>query len=109
MAPSKYQAMWLVAMFDLPTDSRQARRHYTQFRKHLLQEGFYMMQYSVYVRYCGSEGSAETHRRHVRAQLPDDGEVRLMAITDHQFGKMEVYLGKKRTEVEQPPSQLLLF
>jgi CRISPR-associated protein Cas2 len=109
MVHSKYKAMWLVAMFDLPTKSREARRRYSKFRKHLLEEGFQMLQYSVYARYCANEESAETFRRRIRKKLPTSGEVRLIAITDHQFGKMEVYLGKTKSNVETAPSQLLLF
>ncbi len=37
----------VVAMFDLPTDTKQSRREYALFRKHLLKNGFQMMQYSV--------------------------------------------------------------
>lgn len=96
-------------MFDLPVDTRKARRDYTRFRKFLIKEGFTRMQYSVYARYCPSEERAESFRRHVRAHLPPDGQVRIVAITDRQFGKMEVYLGKKREQTESKPDQLLLF
>ena len=101
--------MWLLAMFDLPTDSKKARKAYARFRSHLLDEGFHMMQYSVYARYCESEARANTFRNHVRHVLPDNGEVRLISITDRQFGKMEIFLGKTQTDVEKPPDQLLLF
>ena len=101
--------MWIVAMFDLPVDTRKARRQYTRFRKGLLQEGFSMLQYSVYARYCPSEEAAATYRSHVRTMLPSSGQVRLMAITDRQFGKMELYFGKNRRPVEDVPDQLMLF
>ncbi len=42
-----YRCMWIVAMFDLPTDTKKARKDYALFRKHLLEDGFTMMQYSV--------------------------------------------------------------
>ena len=32
-----------------------------------------------------------------------------MAVTDHQFGKMEVFYGKKPREPEEAPEQILLF
>ncbi|MBN1589084.1 MAG: CRISPR-associated endonuclease Cas2 [Pirellulales bacterium] len=101
--------MWLFAMFDLPTDTKKARKHYTQFRKLLLEEGFSMLQYSVYARYCASEDHGTAHRRRIRASLPPDGQVRLVAITDRQFGKMDVFYGKKRTPCEEAPEQLMLF
>ena len=41
--------------------------------------------------------------------LPTHGQVRLVSVTDRQFGKMEIFVGKKRQRVEDPPHQLLLF
>jgi len=101
--------MWLFAMFDLPMDDAELRKEYTQFRKTLLKNGFTMLQYSVYVHFVVSQESEEVYRRKVFAALPAHGQVRLVSITDRQFGKMEVYVGKKRTRVEDPPHQLLLF
>ncbi|QDU56737.1 CRISPR-associated endoribonuclease Cas2 [Aeoliella mucimassa] len=101
--------MWLVAMFDLPVTTKSARKAYAEFRRTLLERGFTMLQYSVYARYCVSEEASETHRRYLSRTLPSEGQVRFMAITDHQFGKMEVYFGKKRATTEQPPDQMLLF
>lgn len=40
--------MWVFAMFDLPVDSKDARRQYSRFRKELLKQGFMMLQYSGY-------------------------------------------------------------
>ena len=76
---SGYRIMWLVVMFDLPVDTKQARRAYTQFRKKLLQDGFARMQFSVYVRHCASEENAEVHYGRVERFLPDDGEVRVLS------------------------------
>ncbi len=101
--------MWLFAMFDLPVTTKQHRREYTQFRKLLLKEGFSMLQYSVYARYSVSEEAMEAVRNHIHLGLPPDGQVRLVSITDHQFGKMEVYYGKKRRRAEVPPPQMRLF
>ena len=101
--------MWLFAMFDLPVTTKAARRRYTQFRKLLLTEGFTMLQFSVYARHCASEESSDIIKSHIRSSLPPDGQVRLLPVTDRQFGKMEVYFGKKRQETEDPPTQFMLF
>jgi CRISPR-associated protein Cas2 len=101
--------MWLFAMFDLPVDEPALRREYTQFRKALLKEGFSMFQYSVYVHYAASEEAEEVYRRRVHMALPSHGQVRLVSVTDRQFEKMEVYVGKKRKPAEDPPHQLVLF
>jgi CRISPR-associated protein Cas2 len=109
MQVSGYRNVWVVTMFDLPTDTRAARKAYARFRKELLKDGFTMMQYSVYVRHCASEENAQVHYERVKRFIPDDGEVRLMAITDKQFARMEVYWGKMRKPPEPPPLQLELF
>ena len=106
---SGYRAMWLFAMFDLPVNSQAARRRYTRFRKGLLADGFSMLQFSVYARYCPDEESTKAFRRRIRAALPDAGQVRVLALTDRQYAKMEVYFGKKRQPVEDKPAQLMLF
>ena len=103
------QTMWIIVLFDLPTDTKVARKKYTRFRKYLLQDGFTMMQYSVYMRHSSSDENAQVHAKRVKCQLPDDGEVRIIKITDKQFGKIEVYYGKKRIPVETAPHQLQFF
>jgi CRISPR-associated protein Cas2 len=109
MSLSAYKGMWLVAMFDLPVTSRQYRRAYARFRKELLKDGFCMLQYSVYARYCASEEASTSHRKKVKSALPDEGQVRVLTITDHQFGKMEVFAGVKCVETEAAPLQLEFF
>lgn len=101
--------MWLFAMFDLPVDTKAARREYAQFRKQLLREGFSMLQYSVYARYCPSEEASNVYRDRVAGYLPPHGQVRLLSVTDRQFGKMGVFYGRKRAKTEEPPAQLMLF
>ncbi|MBK9127538.1 MAG: CRISPR-associated endonuclease Cas2 [Phycisphaerales bacterium] len=101
--------MWIVAMFDLPVDTKAARKAYAQFRKALIKDGFQRMQYSVYIRHCPSEENAAVHVQRVQAALPDDGEVRIVTITDKQFERMRVFLGKARRAPQKAPEQLALF
>jgi CRISPR-associated protein Cas2 len=96
-------------MFDLPTDTKKARRDYTHFRKFLLNDGFTMMQYSIYMRHSSSNENAVVHAKRVKRHLPDDGEVRIIRITDQQFGKIEVFYGKKRQKPTKAPLQLQFF
>ncbi|MFN3370898.1 MAG: CRISPR-associated endonuclease Cas2 [Sphingomonadaceae bacterium] len=101
--------MWVIAMFDLPVDSRAARRAYARFRKDLLEDGFTMMQFSVYIRHCASIDNAELHATRMGAKVPEQGEVRFLIITDNQFGRIRVYVGKRREKVPPAPAQLQLF
>ena len=109
-ALSGYRAMWLFAMFDLPTWMNQCCVRSTRNSgKSLLKHGFTMLQYSVYVHYVRSEETEAVYRKRVSDALPTHGQVRLVSITDRQFEKMEVFVGKKREKVEDPPHQLMLF
>ena len=101
--------MWIIVLFDLPTVTKASRREYTRFRKFLLKDGFTMMQYSVYMRHSSSDENAKVHAKRVKERLPDDGEVRIIKITDKQFGKIEVYYGNKRVATEKAPLQLQFF
>lgn len=101
--------MWVVAMFDLPVDTKQARRAYTTFVKHLLRDGFTRLQYSVYGRHSASKENAEVHIKRIEHNLPPNGEVRILTITDKQFERMAVFWGKSRKPPEKPLCQLQLF
>jgi len=106
---SGYKGMWLFALFDLPVTTAKKRKKYVKFRNRLLDEGFSMIQYSVYARYCNSQENKDALRRRITHEIPQEGHVRLLSITDRQFGKMEVFSGKKEENVEEPPPQLMLF
>ncbi len=96
-------------MFDLPVETPENKRDYVRFRKALLKDGFMMLQFSIYARYLASEEAAEAHRNTIRAVIPPLGQVRLMTVTDHQFGRMEVFYGRKPRPPEPVPDQILLF
>ncbi len=106
---SGYRFMWVVAMFDLPVDSKESRKRYAMFRKALLKDGFARMQFSVYIRHSASRENAELHMARVEAAVPPLGEVRVITITDKQFQRMRVFWGKNRIPTEPPPAQLELF
>ena len=105
---SAYRSLWLIAMFDLPVETPTNKRDYTRFRKALLKDGFMMLQFSIYARYLPSEEAADSHRSTIRAVIPPLGQVRLMTVTDQQFGKMEVFYGRKPVSVWSSPLDLLL-
>ena len=101
--------MWLFVLFDLPVKTKKERKIYAKFRKDLLEDGFSMIQYSVYIRFCASEEIATTHRRIVRKSIPVSGHVRILSLTDRQFEKMENYIGRMEIPPEKAPCQLMLF
>ena len=101
--------MWLFVFFDLPTETKKDRRNASQFRKNLLQDGFSMMQFSVYIRHCASGESADVHEKRINRLVPPLGKVSVLRITDKQFGMIINYLGKAKQESIDAPTQLELF
>ena len=101
--------MWLLVLFDLPTLTKSEVKAYTKFRKKLLEDGFGMMQYSIYSRFCDSSEQADVHTARVQSILPDKGQVVILRITDKQFGNMKVFYGKSPLHNKRPPQQLELF
>ena len=101
--------MWVLVLFDLPTETKKDRKIYLEFRKKLLKDGFTMFQFSIYVRHCASKENADVHIRRVKSFLPDFGKIGIMCITDKQFGEIELFYGKKPAEVNSPGQQLELF
>ena len=109
MIETGYRAVWILVMFDLPTDTKKARKDYALFRKNIMKDGFSMVQYSVYIRHCASEENADVHYKRVKTFLPPDGEVRILTVTDKQFERMQIFWGKMRKPTPPPPLQLELF
>ena len=106
---SEYRIMWVLVFFDLPTESKRERKLYADFRKKLLQDGFTMFQFSIYVRHCASSENATVHIKRVKSFLPEFGQIGIMCITDKQFGDIELFYGKKIQNVNSPGQQLELF
>lgn len=104
-----YRIMWVLVLFDLPTDTKTERKIAAAFRKEMLKDGFQMFQFSIYLRHCASRENAEVHVRRVKSRLPERGHVGILTVTDKQFGSMEIFIGKKTTSVVAGPQQLELF
>ena len=106
---SEYRIMWVLVLFDLPTETKKEKKAYSDFRKNLQRDGFTMFQFSIYVRHCASQENAEVHIKRVKSFLPEHGQVGIMCITDKQFGNIELFYGKKVQPPNTPGQQLELF
>ncbi len=106
---SEYRIMWILVFFDLPTETKKERKAYAKFRKDLINDGFTMFQFSIYLRHCASKENAEVHIQRVKNCLPNLGQIGILCITDKQFGNMELFHSKKSTAVSTPYQQLELF
>ncbi len=104
-----YRLMWILVFFDLPTYTAEDRKVATDFRKNLLEHGFTMFQFSIYMRPSSSRENAEVHQRRVEKILPPRGKVGIMSITDKQFGMMKIYYGTASLPKPVGYEQLMLF
>ncbi len=104
-----YRIMWTLVMYDLPTETRKDRKVASKFRKKLMEDGFSMFQFSMYVRHSASSENATVHSNRVKKMLPDYGKIGILQITDKQFGEMELFYGTRKAEMPKIPQQLELF
>ena len=109
MALSGYRIMWMMVMFALPVVTKPERKAATRFRHFLLDQGFEMAQYSVYMRFCAGKEQVEAHARRIQKNLPPRGSVHLLSFTDKQYENIMVFTGRRRGATPQNPDQLALF
>lgn len=106
---SPYRIMWVVVMFDLPVGTKQERKQATNFRNNLLDLGFEMSQFSVYLKYCASSEKAESIGSRIPHYLPPGGKIDILTITDKQFANMKRFYGTDRIKNDGKVDQLHLF
>ena len=106
---SGYRLMWMVVMFDLPVVEKAERKDATDFRKSLLDMGFEMSQFSVYLRFCTSQAQIDTYCNRVETNLPAGGKVNILQFTDKQYERILSYHGRAKQPSKKAPDQFDLF
>lgn len=102
--------MRLLVFFDIPVKTKEERKVATTFRKFLIKEGYYMIQFSVYTRICNTIENAYSHENRLKQNLPANGYVRDLIITEKQFASMNILCGKsKKKDKKVHPNQISLF
>ncbi len=104
-----YRIMWVIVLYDLPTDTKVERKAASLFRDRLLKNDFSMFQFSMYIRHCPSRENAQVHINRVKKLLPKKGHIAIMCITDKQFGDIEIYHSQKPTAPPETFQQLEMF
>lgn len=102
--------MRLIVFFDLPVTSKEKKRAYTLFRRFLLQDGYDMVQWSVYGRVVNGTDDSEKHLKRLASNLPSEGSVRCLQISEKQFTSMKLLVGTRSfQEKKVNDAQFLLF
>ncbi len=109
MRLNEYRILWVLVLFDLPTETKKERQVAARFRKDIMKDGFAMFQFSIYLRHCSSRENADVHIKRVKKALPVKGHIGIITITDKQFGMMELFYGKEQKALPNTPQQLELF
>lgn len=104
-----YRFMRVLVFFDLPITTLENRREYNRFRKYLLRNGFMMLQESVYCKLALNAVVAGAVISNVKLNLPKEGIVELLTVTERQFSRMEVLLGDAHDEVLNSDERLVFL
>lgn len=103
------RVVWIFVFFDLPVGTKPERRAATRFRTFLKNDGYMMLQWSVYARVCRGEEAVEKHVARATKSLPKRGSVRALQVTDKQYGRMKLLLGKAEKNEETAAQQMVLL
>jgi len=101
--------MRLIVMFDLPVVTERDKKIYSKFRRFLLDDGYFMLQYSIYVRVCKNADDVRKHEIKLSVNMPSKGNVRLLQVTENQFQNMKILCGKSTNEEKIGIDSLIVF
>lgn len=101
--------MRLMVMFDLPTETAKQRKDYRIFRKALIEEGFLMLQYSVYVRICMNRKNISALENKIKVFIPKGGIVQTLILTEKQYNDMHFLSGNKNDDVRNNSKRTIVL
>lgn len=95
-----YERVRLICMFDLPSETNSEKKEYRIFRKNLLENGFVMLQYSIYYRSLPNRSSLKKYEGILKRFVPKGGNVRLLYVSEKQFQDMILLAGNRSKQEE---------
>ena len=101
--------MRVMIFFDLPTVTAKDRTIYSKFRKFLINEGFIMMQESVYAKLALNNSIVNSIKDKINKNKPPKGIVQLLVITEKQFSSIEYIVGNKTSNVVDDTERFVLL
>lgn len=109
MSQSTRRFMRLIVLFDLPVVTKAERREYTVFRRFLINDGYDMLQFSVYGRILNGTDAETKHMQRLVQNLPPKGAVRVLSVTEKQFASMKILVGKPLFQEKKVGNQQMLL
>ena len=96
-------------MFDMPTITIEDRKNYSKFRDNLIDDGFIMFQYSIYVRICKNQDDITKHINRVKMFTPEKGNIRLLQVTEKQYEQMIMLRGIKNDDEKESNNSMIII
>lgn len=91
--------MRVLVFFDLPTLTTKDRREYRRFHKFLINEGFIMLQESIYSKIALNSTTANLIKNKVKKNKVKSGLIQMMIITEKQYAGIEYISGESSTNI----------
>ena len=104
-----YRFMRIVVFFDLPVETARDRAEYRAFRKFLIKSGFVMMQESVYSKIVLNNTVGEAIKENVRKHSIPNGLIQMLTVTEKQFERMELIVGRGKSNVVDSDKRLIIL
>lgn len=103
------RCMRTIVFFDLPNIYSKDRRNYMKFRNFLTNEGFIMMQESVYSKIVLNSQQSELVLQKIRKRSPGKGLIQVLTITEKQYSQIEYIIGEKDTKIIDNEDRLVVL
>lgn len=109
MAAHGERYMRILVFFDLPVKTKAERRRASRFRTDLINDGYIMLQLSVYSRICKGEDTVEKHKKRLKSLVPEAGSIRVLSVTEKQYASMDILVGVIKKSEKIGAEQLVLL
>ncbi len=101
--------MRTIVFFDLPNIYSIDRRNYNRFRKYLINEGFLMLQESVYSKLVLNSQQSQFLINRIRKNSPKKGLIQVLLITENQYTQMEYIIGNSKSKIVNSEERLIVL
>lgn len=103
------RVMRTIVFFDLPNIYAKDKKNYLKFRNYLLNEGFVMMQESVYSKIILNSQQAELLLNRLKSNAPKKGLIQVLTITERQYSQIEYVIGEHDSKIIDTEDRLVIL
>ena len=105
----KDRVMRTILFFDLPNIYSIDKRNYLKFKKFLLNEGFLMMQESVYSKLTLNSQQSELLSARIKKNAPQKGIIQTLTVTEKQYAQIKFIIGQSNSKIIDTEDKLVIL